>query len=834
MKSPLAASCLLAAACLAPPAPAAIGGLEAVETLSKPGRFDKYPALAFDAAGDLWCAYTTTDGGNDRVVVRRRKGAAWSEEVRLDAGEGLESGAKLVVDGRKRLRVFWHGKRKGEWAVHSRTWNGRVWEPEKRISSKGSDALHPVVARDSSGRIWAAWEELKRGGFAVSLVAESGSGFSEPARVSSSGTDRRPALAAPPDGGVWLAWDSTRTGNFDVFLARARSAGAAAPRFDAPIAVTADAAIDDSPSLACGRDGALWIAWNSMRGHSADAFRADRHSGDAFVRVFRDGVFSSPPGTAAAALPGQVSFGMADKSAGDTEEPYWHWKQTQNYPSVFLDGASRAWIVWRTDATGAHNFDLWARVHDGRRWSPELHLTTFSPGRDEFPAAALAPDGSLALAWEAQKLPAPGEKVQGGDVDAYNTHSSPNVVLVGTLVSPADGWTPGEIVAAAPDRFHAAPDLEPRAPGPEPRTVTAGGGRYHVYFGDPHSHSILSDAKTGHPDQLLALSRDRLGLDFAVVSDHSEMGLLQPSEFAELRATARAFDAPGRFVSLTGWEWTAGSAFGHRVLLYKDEGPDRTLRSTDPESDTIEKLYRHAREHGAVMSPHHTGHALWGRWNPAASHDEALEPNFEIASWHGRYEFYGNPREGRRQVPGHQYQDALRLGRHVGVMGASDTHHLSPGEGGLTAVLAERLDRASIFEAIRNRRNYATTGARIVLEFTADGAPMGSILSAKGPVTLSVRVEGTSPIDRVEIVRNLRDTFAAVRMRQTPGAPDGAYVLYDPKDPQGVSWLGSKDTRRVSFTVQDSPDAAGETSWYVRVTQADGEQAWSSPVWASR
>ena len=816
------------------PRAAAPSALDEVETLSEPGRFDKYPSVAFDASGDLWCAYTSTGGGNDRIVVRRRTAGAWSTEERLDAGEGLESGAKLVLDGLGRIRAFWHGKRKGGWAVYSRTRTGESWGREERISSKGIDALHPVSARDAAGRVWVAWEVLKAGGFFVEIVSENGAVWSRPERVSSSGTDRRPALAAPPDGGVWLAWDSTRTGNYDVFLVRARGAGAAAPRLEASVAVTADAAIDDSPSLACGKDGALWIAWNSMRGHSGDTFRADRHSGDAFVRVYKDGVFAAPPGTAPAALPGQVSFGMTDKSARDVEAPYWHWKQTQNYPSVFLDGAGRAWIVWRTDATGAHNFDLWARVHDGQRWSPELHLTTFSPGRDELPAAALAPDGSLALAWQAQALPKPGEAVEGGDVDRYNTHSSRNVILVGRLAPPADGWTPGEIAAVPREHFDALPDLEPRAPGPEPRTATAAGGRWHVYFGDPHSHSILSDAKTGLPEQLLALSRDRLGLDFAVVSDHAEMGLLQPSEFAELRATAAAFDSPGRFVSLTGWEWTAGSNFGHRVLLYKDEGPDRPLRSSDPGSDTIEKLYRHAKEHDALLSPHHTGHALWGRWNPAAPHDETLEPNFEVASWHGRYEFYGNPHEGRRQVPGHQYQDALRLGRHVGAMGASDTHHLSPGEGGLTAVLAERLDRASIFEAIRNRRNYATTGARIVLEFTAGGAPMGSILTAGGPLALAVRVEGTAPIDRVEIVRNLRDSFALVRMRETPGAPDGEYVLYDPKDPQGITWIQAKDTRRVSFTVTDEPDRAGETSWYVRVTQADGEQAWSSPVWAKR
>ncbi len=817
------------------PAPRGAPAIEEPRSLTKPGRFDKYPALAFDSEGNPWCAYTTTDNGHDRIVVRRRRAGVWLDEARLDNGQGLESGVRLILDGKKRLRAFWHGRRNGSWAIFTRAFAGGSWGEETRVSPAGTDAVHAAVARDAAGRIWVAWEAFKPGGFSVELAVESSRGFSKPARLFSEGSDRRPALAAQPDGGVYVAWDSTRTGNFDIFLARA-GAGARgdAPIVETPVAVTADAAIDDSPSLACRKDGALWIAWNSMRGHSKEAFRADRHSGDAFVRIYRNGVFSAPPGTTPAALPGQVSFGLKDKSPQDVEEPYWHWKQTQNYPSVFLDGEELAWIIWRTDATGAHNFDLWARVHDGERWSPELHLTSFSPGRDEFPSAAEAPDGSLMLAWEGQTLPKPGEATTGGDVDQYNTHSNPNVILVGRLVPPAGGWIPGGIGAVAPDRPDALPDLEPRAPGPEPRTAQAGGGRWSIYFGDPHSHSILSDAKTGHPDQLLSLSRDRLGLDFAVVSDHAEMGLLQPTEFAELRATAETFDSPGRFVSLTGWEWTAGSAYGHRVLLYKDKGPERTLRSTDPGGDTIEELYRHAHEYDALMSPHHTGHARWGRWNPSATHDEAVEPNFEIASWHGRNEFYGNPREGRRQVPGHQYQDALRLGRHVGVMAASDTHHLSPGEGGLTAVLADKLDRASIFEAIRNRRNYATTGARIVLEFTAGDAPMGSILKSNGPLTFAVRVEGTAPIDRIEIVRNLRDTFALLRMHQTPGAPEGEFLLYDSKNPQGGKWIKEADTHRVSFAVVDEPDAEGETSWYVRVTQVDGEQAWSSPIWAKR
>ncbi|MEP6801127.1 MAG: CehA/McbA family metallohydrolase [Acidobacteriota bacterium] len=830
------AACLLFAVAgpASPDAPStSLPPLDGVESLSAPGHYDKYPAGAFDRSGKLWIAYTSNDRGRDSIVVRGRESAAggWSSEERLDAGEGTESGARLVVDGSGSLWAFWHGRRNGKWTIYSRRRDRGAWSAEERVSAPGVNALHAAAAADSSGRLWVAWEVARGGGFDIQLVAREGNGWSGPAAIASPGSDRRPALAAPPEGGVFLAWDSTRAGSYDIWLVRARSEGGRAPRLEAPIAVTSDAAIDDSPSIACARDGTLWLAWNSMRGHSADAFRADRHSGDAFLRAYRNGTWWAPPGVAAGALPGQVSFGAVNKTRRDAVEPYWQWKQTQNYPSVFLDRSGRAWVIWRTDATGAHNFDLWARIHDGRRWSPELHLTSFSPGRDEFPTVAASPDGRLQIAWEGQALPAEGQTAAiAGDVDAYDTRGSRNVILTGRLSAPEQGWVAAPLAVAAPEKYDAAKAGEPMAPGPPPRTATAENGRWHVYFGDPHSHTILSDAKTGLPDQLLELSRDRLGLDFDVISDHTEMGRLQATEYAELQLTSRVFDEPGRFVSLTGWEWTAGSQYGHRVVLQRDDGGP-ILSSAEPEGDTIEKLYAHLRQHHGIVSPHHTGNATWGRWNPAATFDETLEPNFEIASWHGRYEFFGNPREGRRQVPGHQYQDALRLGRHVGVMGASDTHHLSPGEGGLTAVLAERLDRESLFDAIRNRRNYATTGVRILLEFTADGAPMGSRIHKHGSLPMTVRVEGTAAIDRIEIVRNLIDTFAAVRLEQAPEAADGVFLIYDPADPQGGRRLEIPDTRIVTFTVEDKAPPPGESSYYVRVTQADGHQAWSSPIW---
>ncbi len=99
---------------------------------------------------------------------------------------------------------------------------------------------------------------------------------------------------------------------------------------------------------------------------------------------------------------------------------------------------------------------------------------------------------------------------------------------------------------------------------------------------------------------------------------------------------------------------------------------------------------------------------------------------------------------------------------------------------------------------------------------------------------MTVRVEGTAAIDRIEIVRNLLDSWAAVRLEQNPSGPDGAYMLYDPADPQGGTRITSSDTSRMRFNARDAAPAPGETSYYVRVTQADGQQAWSSPIWVTR
>ena len=68
--------------------------------------------------------------------------------------------------------------------------------------------------------------------------------------------------------------------------------------------------------------------------------------------------------------------------------------------------------------------------------------------------------------------------------------------------------------------------------------------------------------------------------------------------------------------------------------------------------------------------------------------------------------------------------------------------------------MADRLDKHSLFEALWNRRVYATTGERIILDFTVNGACMGQeiSLSDNRVRTLHVKVTGTGEIESVEII----------------------------------------------------------------------------------
>jgi hypothetical protein len=358
-----------------------------------------------------------------------------------------------------------------------------------------------------------------------------------------------------------------------------------------------------------------------------------------------------------------------------------------------------------------------------------------------------------------------------------------------------------------------------RAAGPgglsaesNPMVVEAAGSR--IRWGDLHGHSQISDG-TGTPEDYFSYARDVAALDVAALTDHDHWGMLfldeHPELCNEIREQTARFNEPGRFVTLLGFEWTSW-IHGHRhVLYFGDEGP--VLSSVDPAFESPLQLWAALRGRDALTFAHHSaGGPIATNWEIAP--DPEIEPLTEVVSVHGSSEAADSPGRIYSAQQGNFVRDALGKGYHLGFVGSGDSHDGHPGlaqlsgsvTGGLAAILTEDLTRRSVLEALRARRVYATSGARILLQVELDGAPMGSTVNvaASGPErVLAVKVVGTAPIAEIHLIRSGR--------------------VVDRRPGEGRDELVER------FVFQPDELAAGEYL-YVRVVQSDGGLAWSSPI----
>jgi len=338
-----------------------------------------------------------------------------------------------------------------------------------------------------------------------------------------------------------------------------------------------------------------------------------------------------------------------------------------------------------------------------------------------------------------------------------------------------------------------------------------------IVWGDPHWQTFFSDG-IRCPEELYAFARDEGFLDFGAVSDHMEA--VTDRQWEYFQAVTNDFDEPGRFVTLQGQEWThhvgADGAPGHRNIYYRGAGGP-PVRCTDANCNTLEKLWRKldALPAGQVLAiPHHPANAVMGvkwemGWNPR------YERAVEIHSVWGTSERHaddGNPRPIAPEnlggeMRGRHVQDALKLGYRLGFVGGGDIHDGRPGDQlhnesyppksfrshleGFTAAYVPALTREHVFDAMAERRTYATTQCRIYLDTTrrSDG--------------MDVRAAAEDGVEHVVLVRHGTD-YAVAR----PAA----------------------DTRIVEAHLKWD-ELGPEEFAYVRVTTGSGNVAWSSPVW---
>ena len=266
-----------------------------------------------------------------------------------------------------------------------------------------------------------------------------------------------------------------------------------------------------------------------------------------------------------------------------------------------------------------------------------------------------------------------------------------------------------------------------------------------IYWGDTHAHSGYSEG-IGTVDQFMKYARDDARLDFVTHSEHDIW--LDAGEWELIRRATADYNEPGKFITYLGWEWTRHTRFGghHNVLLreIEDQVPVSSL-----EYPVLSSLYAelHARHEAddVVVIPH--------AHNPGdyRQSDPQLEPLVEMMSQHGNFQWF--------------MEQYLSHGQQVGVVAASDDHLSRPGYspthrdslaqwGGLGAVMAPERSRDAIFDGMKDRHTYATTGERIIVQFDVNGAMMGERTAFAESREISGRVIGTEAIRSITLFKN--------------------------------------------------------------------------------
>ena len=265
---------------------------------------------------------------------------------------------------------------------------------------------------------------------------------------------------------------------------------------------------------------------------------------------------------------------------------------------------------------------------------------------------------------------------------------------------------------------------------------------YRVFWGETHGHTAFAEGQ-GSPDGYYKFGRDVARLDFLSLSEHDIW--MDDREWKTLQEMAAKHRVPGRFTTILGFEWTSRLLYGghHNVFFRNAPGRRRVPNQTAP---LLDELYAGLRRRNGtddvLIIPHAHQAGDWSR------NDPDMERLVEIQSGHGTFDWFGD-----------KY---LRNGFEVGFVGASDNHNGHPGYsgvgnrqmGGLAAALARENTADRIFDALRGRAVYATTGERIILDATLNGSRMGRRQPQASAREIVCRIHGTAPIDTVEVIKN--------------------------------------------------------------------------------
>ena len=352
--------------------------------------------------------------------------------------------------------------------------------------------------------------------------------------------------------------------------------------------------------------------------------------------------------------------------------------------------------------------------------------------------------------------------------------------------SKAEGCEPGEVTQAVfTEKF--TPD-------------------WNVYFGQLHAHTNLSDG-TGSVEEAFDHASKVENLDFFAVTDHSDSfdnadaGAIDTDGASISTGWAAGKQAAasvtnGNFVGLFGFEmtWPEDKQLGHISTFNTPGWQTRDQEDFENVPTALENYYKALTTvPGSVSQFNHPDiiHGDFERFDHYSPQYDAVISLLEVAGEDG-------------VVDCAYYDLALDKGWHVAPTNNQNNHNGQWGDASRarTVILAETLTEEALYDAMKDRRVYATQDSDLTVYYTLNGAVMGSILpkSEEAEITVFLSDPTDEAIGNVEVVADGGEVI------------DSAYVGTPAK-------------------VLELSVSGGHNYYYLRITQPDGDVAVTAPVW---
>lgn len=358
--------------------------------------------------------------------------------------------------------------------------------------------------------------------------------------------------------------------------------------------------------------------------------------------------------------------------------------------------------------------------------------------------------------------------------------------------------------------------------------VFTGGNHYR---GTTHNHTKLSHDAAGTPEDALKAAIAHQ-YDFFAFSDHSHD--LDSSSLGTDSATngnmperkgasdwqltkdlAKQYTKNGQFVVFPAFEMTS-TTWGHSNVFGTENFIDR--KQDGGKYQDLNQYYAWVLTYDNIVAQFNHPDMSANSFNNFSPYRKDVDDRFtmlEVGNGSGHYG-YANAEK--------TYFKALDLGWHVAPTYGEDNHDGTWGQTTKrTVIVASDLSEASLFDSMKKRRVYMSEDANFSLDFSANGFYMGSVVEGS---KLSFEVKGKDPVAEKKSMPEysyLPDSY------QSNDVVDKVELISN-----GGKVLQTYHPNTVDFAwTPDEVQVTGGQQWYlIKVTQKDGEEIYSSPIWS--